>query len=212
MKRLAWAGILVLLVGLMAGCVSSTSLADLPTLREQAQQAYESGDYARAVAALKTVVAAAPDDAESRFRLGRAHAALKEWDSAAAEFQAVIQLNPDDADAHSNLGGIYYEQQRLDEAVKEFRQATLLKPDDAVFHYNLGAAYAGLNRLNEAEAEFLSAKQFNPDLPETYLGLGAIYAAQGKNELAREAFERVLALSKDAAVRAEAEQQLQYLR
>ncbi len=81
-----------------------------------------------------------------------------------------------------------------------------------MFHYNLGAAYASLNLLNEAEAEFLSARQFNPDLPETYLGLGAIYAAQGKVQEARDAFQRVLALSQDAAIRAEAERQLQYLR
>lgn len=75
--------------------------------RHKVEEAESAGDWFAAVAHLDAMVAASPDDIDSRKRRADAEAALGRWPAAAADLAAVVKLRPDDIRARSSLAAIH---------------------------------------------------------------------------------------------------------
>ncbi|MHB1560835.1 MAG: WD40 repeat domain-containing serine/threonine protein kinase, partial [Isosphaeraceae bacterium] len=75
--------------------------------RHKVEEAESAGDWFAAVTHLDAMVAASPDDADSRKRRADAEAALGRWPAAAADLAAVVKLRPDDTRARSSLAAIH---------------------------------------------------------------------------------------------------------
>ena len=97
------------------------------------------------------------------------------------------------AEAHFRLGALFNKQSRFADAVPEFEQAVKLQPRMTMAHLQMGGALLQLKRLPEAERELLTAYGLGgPKAGAAQLLLGQTYHAQGKYELAIQAFEKYL--------------------
>ena len=101
----------------LAGCAAGgkKQLSDPITVRKDAVQAYQEGDYDAAVAGFKELVAAMPKDSELWFRLGNSYAKARKPDQAVTAYREALIRNPEFGKAWYNLGMIH-----MQEALKAF--------------------------------------------------------------------------------------------
>jgi tetratricopeptide (TPR) repeat protein len=118
-----------------------------------------------------------------------------------AEAEKILRLVCDDANAADSLhaearfrlGAIFNKQNRFADAVTEFEEALKLQPDMVMAHMQLGGALLQLKRLPEAERELKKAYELGGvSAGAAQLLLGETYHAQGKYELAIQAFQQYL--------------------
>lgn len=124
------------------------------------------GDYSAAEEAFRGAVAAAPESAVARSKLGVALAHQGQLDAALAEFSKAIALQPGYAPAYSNLGNAYRQKGMLDEALAAYERAVAIDPDYWVAHQNLGALYKQMGRIGEAVEHFKKATRLSVRRPE----------------------------------------------
>jgi cytochrome c-type biogenesis protein CcmH/NrfG len=73
-------------------------------MQREAQAAFDSGENARAEALYKGLLRAAPNDAETWFRLGNLYARTDNADQAVTAYLTALSINGNDARAWHNLG------------------------------------------------------------------------------------------------------------
>ena len=123
------------------------------------------GDLAAAARAFGDAVAAAPDSALARSKLGVALAQQGQLDAAIAEFSRAVALQPSYAPAYSNLGNAYREKGMTAEAVAAYERAVALDPDYWIAHQNLGALYKEMGRVGDAVEHFKKATRLSMRQP-----------------------------------------------
>lgn len=103
------------------------SRQELENLHRSALNAYEAGDYAKALTLWQDYLKRAPNTAEAYFYLGAIFLAQKQLDSAILNFERCVSLNPENALAHLNLG-ILYDHHRNDpnRAIEHFKKVAEL--------------------------------------------------------------------------------------
>ena len=119
------------------------------------------GDFAAALRAFREAVAAAPDSALARSKLGVALAQQGQLDAAITEFSRAVALQPSYAPAYSNLGNAYREKGMTAEAVAAYERAVALDPDYWIAHQNLGALYKEMGRVGDAVEHFKKATRLS---------------------------------------------------
>lgn len=96
---------------------------------EKAQKAFADGEYDKAMAALKRIVAMDPDDHAARMNLGSALANARQYADAQKHFKAVRSSFAGDADYHAAYAQILVALENRDEAINELVLALEAKPD-----------------------------------------------------------------------------------
>jgi cytochrome c-type biogenesis protein CcmH/NrfG len=117
-------GVLLLIPGLLIGCTSLDG--DPYALQREAEAAWQGSDDTRTETLLRALLRAAPNDAESWFRLGNLMARQERYEDAADAYQRCLMLKSSDARAWHNLGRV-----RLRQASVALLQAKALAGDDA---------------------------------------------------------------------------------
>lgn len=198
-QRLIIVGVVVFVLAAVVIAALSLAPPAAPEMTlDEIRARMDAGEYAAVREALLAYVAASPNDAEARFRLGLTHFNLNEYDLAREQFTTALALDPERAPAvHHNLGVLNYQVGDFTGAVQEFQAALAQDPDDADTHYQLGATYLVMaipaidappdfEKLAQAEAEFSQALALAPDKPEALVGLGNIYLLQNDPDAAIE--------------------------
>ncbi len=157
------------------------------------------GRLDEAVACLREVLAAAPDNVRALNHLGQALHRQGRRDDAAACFERVLSLRPDHVAACVSLGNVRTDQQRFTEALACYERALTLKPDISGIHYNCGLTLQALDRSAEAAARFQQAIAANPNYAPAHNSLGNALRNSGRLEDALCAYRRALALQPDFA-------------
>ena len=123
---------------------------------EQAQQAYDAGDFAEAYEVALRGLAERPADVELVRLAGRSAVEL-DRDGATEHLEKVVALRPEDAEGWRDLAEALMTEGRMAEATAAFREVVRLSPGDASALNDLGhCAYAagyeeeGMARLAEA--------------------------------------------------------------
>ncbi|MBI1854245.1 MAG: tetratricopeptide repeat protein [Planctomycetes bacterium] len=144
------------------------------------------GRAAEAEAALRALLADAPDpalgraawdirrrtdDADVYLTLGNAQDAQGHVSEAAESFRRAVAINPNKAEPYLNLGNECLKLDRFDEAVSSYRRAIELKPQYAKAHFNLTKALAGAKRYDDAIAAARRSVQSVSDDPSFPLEL-----------------------------------------
>ncbi len=93
-----------------------------------------------AIALLKKVVAAEPNNAEALTNLGMALCQAQLAKDAVPVLQRAIELAPDNVTAHQDLAAAYVQLSQFADAVRELQAALKLAPNLPQLHYNLGLA------------------------------------------------------------------------
>ncbi|MEQ9403898.1 MAG: CHAT domain-containing tetratricopeptide repeat protein [Cyclobacteriaceae bacterium] len=145
----------------------------------------------------------------SLFEMGEMERALMYYQkSLSMRVDLLGEVHPQIATSISNIGNVFYKNNKIDEALIQYRKALeirkeLLKPDHPDIGRNLmniGLMYHILKQYTEAENYLKESLQLlssgaGPEHQYTgdvYLNLGMTLKAQGKLELARNAFERAI--------------------
>jgi len=136
--------------------------------------------YPEAEAKLRKLLAADPQNSNTRVQLGRVLAVEGKNDEAAQELQKGLQANSNDGNAALELGTLYVKADKYAEAEQQFRIAVQNMPKDAEAHFALGSLLMHVRKYPESQQELLLAVQLKPDLADAYGNL-AVVAAENKN-------------------------------
>src|ERR1700690_3403136 len=161
-------GLLALvLVIFIVGCAPSGPRALL-----KGKKLLERGDYAGAVAQLKTATTLLATNAQSGNYLGVACQHAGETTNAVAAYQRALALNRDLMEAHYNLGCLWLEQNKPDAAGSEFTAYTLRRTKAPEGWLKLGLAQLRSEDVAAAEKSFSTVLYLNPNSAEALNGFG----------------------------------------
>ncbi len=108
----------------------------------------------------------------------------------------VLAQEPDNATALNNLGYFLIERnEKLSEALSLIQGAVRAEPFNSSYLDSLGWAYFKLGKLDEAERHLTEAAKRDSTSTTIQEHLGDLYERQGKNALARAAWQKALALA-----------------
>ncbi|HYV85469.1 MAG TPA: tetratricopeptide repeat protein [Patescibacteria group bacterium] len=126
----------------------------------RATRARLAGDLQGAETALRSIVAAAPNDPQSILDLAQVEEGMGDLPAALASLQRVVVLDPKHADATYALGRVLFKSGHPTDAIVAFNRALALDGDlgndqgRAAALNGLGNASQGLNQLDDAERYF----------------------------------------------------------
>lgn len=174
--------LLLLLTGLMAGCVSSGTVDPLRTEegRQQARDAYiqlgigylQQGTASRAKTPLRKALDLDPRSADAHAALALVFQTEMENELADKHYREAL-ANRKDARILNNYGSFLFEQQRYSEALEQFSQAAEdnLYSERARVFQNMGMTALKLKQPEQAEKYFTRALRLDSRQPGALLEL-----------------------------------------
>lgn len=170
-------------------------------------------DYKRAIDAYKHAIDLDKDNLDAQRGLANSLLGDNQIDAALAQFKQVAEADPQDAQAYLRMSEIYRREGDYSDAMATLKKAESLVQDSLEVPYNEAL-------IDEAQGKFDDAIQILSDLvkkSEKPLGsysnadrnnrsvflerLGSIYRETGKNQLAIDAFRKMIELGDDSAER-----------
>jgi tetratricopeptide (TPR) repeat protein len=159
----------------------------------------ERGDYAAAVAELKTATSLLTTNAQAWNYYGVALQHAGQPADAVLAYQRALTLDRDLVEAHYNLGCLWLEQNKPDDARSEFTAYTLRRSNTPEGWLKLGAAQLRADDVLSAEKSFSTALHFSPDDAEALNGLGLARVQRGRAHEAAEFFAAAVKAHPDFA-------------
>lgn len=175
--------------------MNNAALQTLRSIRE-----YSDSQPARALHALRELLAAAPDFLPARVEYAVLLCELARYDESERELRAALRLASDDSRylPYYFLGCLNQERGELLLAEGWFEKAIALRPDHATPRIMLGAVLAKRGKLDAAEQTHRAATVCASGcVDEAYFNLGLVLRAQERYREALECFERALELDPD---------------
>jgi len=202
--------LLLLLTGLMAGCVSSGSSDPLRTSsgREQARDAYiqlgigylQQGEAARAKTPLRKALELDPGSADAHAALALVFQNEMEYQLADEHYRKALS-GRNDARILNNYGSFLFEQKRYPEAMERFTKASEdnLYSERARVFQNMGMTALQLGQREQAETYFTRALRLDSRQPRALLEL-ALLAYEAKDYVpAKRYYDGFISLSEQSA-------------
>ncbi|MGC2612579.1 MAG: tetratricopeptide repeat protein, partial [Terracidiphilus sp.] len=124
----------------------------------------------------------------------------RKFDLASQYLEPVAKADPANAELHQVLAQSCLWARKFPCAEEEFRRIEEQNPDSAPAHVLTGEALDGVGKTSEAIAEFEAAAKISPSLPNVHFGLGYLHWKSEQYDLARQEFERELALDPNHAL------------
>lgn len=149
---------------------SSDALISAVTLQQ-------AGDYARAEAACRSYLEAAPGDANALHLLGSNLLAQARFDEATETLQRAVEVEPRSGEAHYNLALAHKGKGDSESALASFRAALKHKPEGVEACLGAGTLLHDLGRFDEAESFFRQAIARRPKFAEAHYSLGVTLAS-----------------------------------
>jgi Flp pilus assembly protein TadD len=119
-------------------------------------------NWTGAIAAYREAVAASPNDASLRNRLGICYQRKGDVKAARAAYKKAIEIRTDYAEAWNNLGTIDHARGKYKQAISAYSKAIQMNPQDPVFHKNLGAAWLARGDAEKALEAWTEAFRLDP--------------------------------------------------
>lgn len=161
---------------------------------------FDAGQYRRALAPARKVLALNPESTGGHHMLGKTHFMLGEFPSAITELEAALKLAPNDHDVAYTLGLGYLKQRQFAPAKRIYDRILKQFGDRPQLRIIFGRAYRETGFLPEAIEEFKRAVALDPRFPRAHYYLGLTYLLKdGAARLndAREEFKIELAANPD---------------
>jgi protein O-GlcNAc transferase len=171
--------------------MSHKSIADL---FNRARASRERGDYAGAMALLRTILDREPANAQALNNLGLLYHEKGDVEQAEAVFRQALNAKPDLFEAHAGLGAVREQQGDLSGAKDCYCEALRLRPDAADIHFRLGVIMREWDRLDRAAACFRNALRFNPGHVMSLVNLGEALQAGGQIGESEDVLQKAMAL------------------
>jgi tetratricopeptide (TPR) repeat protein len=168
----------------------------ISTLYNQARRGKEAINFAQQAYA-------AADNEEKKqiahLTLANAQQTIGDYKAAEDLLRRLLKQSPTNPFALNNLGYFLLERNhKMEEALDLIRRAVEIDPTNSSFLDSLGWAYFKLGKLGEAELYLKEAINNNPTSATIYEHLGDVYQKQGREELAKKAWQKAMKLASDS--------------
>jgi tetratricopeptide (TPR) repeat protein len=151
-------------------------------------------DHLQALAVVRKILDAAPNNVEALAWAGSLHSSIGEYAQSIELYQRALSLSPRDPFLHDNLGYSLNEIGRVEEAIASFQTAVALDPEYRHAHLMLAHLYRGQRRIQETVTEYETAFRIRrPDAPEL-AELCTVYHLSSEYQRAAECFRQVLSV------------------
>jgi len=157
--------------------------------------AYQSGDYAAALAQYQAALEKNPQDTDSLSNLGQVLVKMNRPADAIPYLQRAVSLAPDQWTYQFNLARAFGLVSRLDESIQGYRRAQELLPDDYVTTFNLALSLHKKGDEAAAVEQYQKAINLQPDDASFRKALGISYERLQKPAEAAAAYQEYLRLS-----------------
>jgi tetratricopeptide (TPR) repeat protein len=170
------------------------SEAAIAALLQQARQAIEQRDWAKAKQTYLQALGLESDLPDVHYGLATVYFALRELTSAAHHFKEVTRLDPHRVGAYVNLGAVYNLLDQLDDAVAALRRSIQLDGKRVEAYYNLGLVYRRKGSIDLAIQAYREALRLNPRMADAHLNLGNLLFDKEQFKQAVNHYEEALKL------------------
>jgi len=170
-------------------------MADRKSIKDAIYQAVvmqAEGKAAESEAALRRVLAEAPDQADALHFLGLAEYRKGRTEEATKLISEAITIDGTNPLYPVSLGKILFAGGRLEDAEKAFRRAVWLTPKAADLHFQLAETMRPRGMNAEAETAYRRALALDPTIVGAGNGLGIVIEEQGRIEEAEAVYRRTL--------------------
>jgi serine/threonine protein kinase/tetratricopeptide (TPR) repeat protein len=158
-------------------------------------------EFDASLADWETLARQKPKEPEPPWSIGIIHLGRRQYDIAVPAFQKALGLKPDYVRARWALAQVALWQGNLKEALSVINPLAEELPPGAADTLNIrGDIYRAMSRLDEAAADYRRLIQMERPKPDAYVSLSQVYEKQGKADLAKECYEKLVAASPDSAV------------
>ncbi|MBY0558510.1 tetratricopeptide repeat protein [Hyphomicrobium sp.] len=198
-------GALLALIALQPGAALASTSSKTPTVQSDAQDderaqilannaniAYETGDYAKAVQLYTELLRVKPVDARVLHNRGNSYSKIADWEHALSDYTSALLLVPHLVPALVNRAGVYDRLGRLDEALADYEAAARLSPRDGFIAYHKGVILMGLGRRASAAQIFDHIISSSPTFASAHVERGFLYLAEGSTKDAENEFRAAL--------------------
>jgi type IV pilus assembly protein PilF len=205
------AALLLLVVSLLAGCVTTGKVDPMTTQkgRDEARRAYvqlgigylQEGQNERAKIPLRSALQLDSSDADANAALALVFQGEGEVQLAEEHFLKAIANSNGDVRILNNYGSFLYEQKRYQQAYEMFQKAAgdPLYPERSRVFENIGLTALALNNRSEALENLSRALRLNPNQPRALLEMAEISYDTQQYVPARGYYERFSQLSEQNA-------------
>jgi len=166
---------------------------------------YFMGDYAKAVEECGQALELSPSMIEAHWILGLTFVEKEMFDRAESEALTIRGLiektKTEELKAHYYhlLGELSLRQDLHQQALENLIRAANVKSLDRTFFVNaLGEAYLRIGDLDKATQQLESVLEMNPNYAQAHYLLGLAYEKKGRNEKAKQHFEELVEIWRDA--------------
>lgn len=133
------------------------------------------GDYDRATATVRQILASAPSFPHAHYTIGLADIQAQKWADARTELDAELKIEPGDPDTLYNLGIVDAQESKNPEAERRFEQVIAKQPGNANAQYELGKLLLDGGKPQEALPHLETAARLSPDKAYVHYQLQAAY-------------------------------------
>jgi tetratricopeptide (TPR) repeat protein len=158
----------------------------LRNLTQQAQIAFESGEYQQAHEQLKQALSLAPENPGLWKYLGLTDAQLGQPDAAIEDFHKALSFDPKDADSEFNLGRLYQAKGDNAHALEMYAQGLTLAPGDPSANQNYALLLMGAGKFHQAIVPLLKLRAVDDSNLSTRATLIECYLKSGEAERGRQ--------------------------
>jgi len=181
----------------LSGCISTGAkpMSSCESGITAAARFHQAGQYAKAEAMYRDILAAEPDNCDALHLLGELAHQFGRLDEALELLSKTVRNDKARPSAFISLGNTLTSLGRYGEASESYRRALELEPDNGGTHYNLGNVLHFLDRNDEAVECYRKALDIKPDFIEVHNHLGNTLRKLGRLEEAEASFRLALGLN-----------------
>jgi tetratricopeptide (TPR) repeat protein len=178
---------------------------------------FQSKDYVRAIQDYTKAIDSGYAGVRVYHARGDSYANLKDWGNAIKDYSEAINLEPepDNALFYALRGFAYEEAGRQRQAFNDYSKSISLGHNEAAVYFRRGMLRPILREgyLEETVEDFNKAISLNTALaPISYLSLGILYDGVGKVDIARDYFNKTIAVDPNGDIGKKAKEYLKKMR
>jgi tetratricopeptide (TPR) repeat protein len=155
------------------------------------------GQYDKAVEDYSKIIKIDPTNAKAFYRRGYTYLEMKEYKKAVNNFNSALSLNPKYYDARFDRALAFSGNGDLDKAISEYDKLIKEYPDNEfayLAYNNRGYEYFMKGDNESAIRDYYASLQMNPFNVDAWDNIGISYYQTGRIKLAKDAFEKAIAL------------------
>ncbi len=178
--------------------------------RALAEQYMHREQLSKAVELYKQIVAAMPEDLESRAAVAGIYSRQGKHEAAITEWKALREVDPENTKYQDGLVNAYQSAGKTDEAI-ELAQKFIESEESGVHYARLAKVYTSIDRVDEAIAIYQKAIEINPGDRNVYQELAQLYIRKEDFGAAEKMYQYAIQYTGEEWERRDLERQLMEL-